>query len=215
MRHQHSGSIASSGRSFSWALVPVLALALGALFPGRVQATGGTVPPPPLGSDDESIGTLPILGNQYELVLVRRTHDTRPDFYLEGNYGEILSTIIGFTGSGTVTRENLADGRARLGFHGRIQLALDRGLSQVAGIGIGISVPVAYSGSEAASWFENRASALRNLNEGDLALPVTALDGIGALEQSPWILHAHSRTQGDYHFRALADSGVLFVGQSY
>jgi hypothetical protein len=195
-------------------LLPVAVLFLGFLLPGSAVATGHNDPIPG-GADDESIGTLPIVGNQGELILVRHTRDTRPAYYLEGSYGEVLSTIVGFSGSGTVTRENLADGRVRLSFHGRIQLALDSGLLQVTGIQIGASVPAAYRGSLASTWFEGRVSPASTLRQGDLALPVSALDALGALEQSPWILAARSRTQGNYQFRAESDAGVLYVGQLY
>jgi len=195
-------------------LLPVVALFLGFLFPGSAVATGHDDPGPG-GADDESIGTLPILGNQGELVLVRHSKDARPAYYLEGSYGEMLSTIVGFSGSGTVTRENLADGSVRLGFHGRIQLALDRGLLQVTGIQIGANVPAAYSGALASTAFEGRVSPASALRQGDLALPVSALDALGALEHSPWVLAARSQTLGNYLFRAESDSGVLYVGQSY
>jgi hypothetical protein len=196
-------------------LLPVVALFLGFLFPGSAVATGHDDLGPNLGADDESIGTLPILGDQDPLVFVRHTRDARPAYYLEGSYGELISTIVGLSGSGTVTRENLADGRVRLGFHGRVQLALDSGLLQVTGIQIGMNVPAAYRSGQASTWFEGRESPAYALRQGNLALPVSALDALGALEQSPWILSAHSRTQGNYQFRAQADAGLLFVGQSY
>lgn len=216
MKRQLSGRETASGRGWSWSLLPAVALAMGFLLPAGVHATdthGG--PPPPLGSDDESIGTLPIQGNQGQLMLVRNTRDTRPAYYIEGSYGELLSTIVGFSGSGSVTRENLADGRVRLGFHGRIQIALDRGLLAVTGIHVGASVPAAYRGAQANSSFEGRVSPTQVLRQGILPLPVSALDSLGALEQSPWTLAARSRTQGSYHFRAQSDAGILYIGQDY
>jgi hypothetical protein len=208
----------SSGRSSSWTLLLVLAFVLGFLFPGSATATGGSGNGSGVdrGGDDETIGTLPIVGNHgQQLALVRRVRDTRPDFYLEGSYGELLSTIVGFTGSGCVTYENRPGGTVRLGFHGQLELALDRNLLQVTGIQIGAFVPAAYSGARAWSGFAGLVAPTRALRPGDLALPVAALDGLGALDRTPWILAARSRVRGSYEFHALADAGVLYIGQTY
>lgn len=217
MRHQDSGSSTSSGRSWSWTPLLVAVFVLGFVFPGGPSATAGTASGPGVnqGGDDETIGTLPIMGNQGQLLLVRRTRDVRPDFYLEGAYDEMLSTITGFTGTGRATYETLPGGRVRLGFHGQLELQLDRGLLQVTGIQIGASVPSAYRGSQAWSGFAGQVSPTRALRSGNFLLPVAALDAQGALDQAPWVLSAHSRTCGNYQFHAMSDAGVLYIGQTY
>ena len=217
MTHQHTGFAASSGRSWLWTVLLALVFGLGLVFPAAPTAQAGTTSGGGLGQggDDETIGTLPILGNQGQLQLVRRVRDVRPDMYLEGAYDELLSTIIGFTGTGSVTYQTLPDGRVRLGFHGQLELALDRGLMQVTGIEIGASVPAAYRGAQAWAGFAGQVERTRALRTGDLALPVVALDALGSLDQAPWILGAQSPRQGSYMFHALAEGAVLYVGQTY
>lgn len=219
MRHQDSGTRIDSGRSWSWTLLLGVVLALGVVFPAGSMASGGAASGPDVGrggGDDETIGTLPILGNQGQtLELVRRARDVRPDFYLEGAYDEILSTIVGFTGTGRVSFETLPSGHVRLGFHGQLEVELDRGLLHATGLQIGARVPAAYRGARASGGLAGQAGPLFRMRTGDLALPVTALDGAGALDPTPWVLNANSRTCGGYQFHALADGSILYIGQSY
>jgi len=213
MTQQHSGSMTRSGRSRSWTVLPALAFVLGSIFAGGTIAIADAVRD--AGGDDETIGTLPICGNSGQLDLVRRFYDTRPDFYLEGSFGEIVSTVVGFTGSGHVTYESRPGGKVRLGFHGQIELALDRQLMQLTGIQVGTTVPEAYRGALAASGFAGQLTPMQALRSGSFGLPVTALDGVGALDSNSWVLAARSPIQGRYLFRARAAAGILYVGQTY
>jgi hypothetical protein len=217
MKNRQSGPWIRPGRGWPWAILLPVAFALGLAFPAGGVANAGTAPGAGAGQggDDETIGTLPILGNQGQLLLVRRARDVRPDFYLEGAYDELLATIVGFTGSGSVTYLPLADGRVRLGFHGALELALDRGLMQATQIEVGSHVPGAFRNAQAWSGFAGQFTPTRALRAGEFALPVAALDAAGQLEQNPWILGARSRARGSYLFHALADGAVLYVGQTY
>jgi len=200
--------------------MPLLAVAfvLGALFPAGAVATGDTNNSGPglgRGGDDETIGTLPIVGNHGQhLELVRHVRDVRPDFYLEGAYDELLATIIGFTGSGQVSYEPLPGGHVRLGFHGQLEVQLDRGLLQVTGIQVGTSVPEGYRAAQAWTGFAGQARSLR-LHAGDFSLPVSTLDSLGLLDQAPWVLGAQSRAHGSFLLHAFSDAGILYLGQNY
>ncbi len=229
MRHLQSGPTASSGRSASWTFLLAVVFVLGFLLPSGTSAFGGSDGTAGGGTtgggtggggaagggDDETIGTLPILANGSPFDLVRHLRDTRPDFYLEGAFDEILSTIVGYTGSGQVTLESRPGGLVRLGFHGQLELALDRSLLQLTGIQIGTTVPTEYRGARAQIGIAGQLTTIRAMRSGSFMLPVAALDGIGALNQVPWVLASHSRTQGGYLFHARADTAVLYVGQTY
>lgn len=106
MRQQALASSAGPGRGFTRLRFLAAALALGLAFPAFSSAVGGPTNGVGFdrGGDDETIGTLPITGNHGQhLPLVRKARDTRPAFYLEGSYGDLVSTIAGFTGSGSVS----------------------------------------------------------------------------------------------------------------
>jgi len=222
----------SSGRSTSWTLLLAVAFVLGFVFPAAPAALGGdtsgsggtagggtggggTGGGGTAGGDDETIGTLPILGAGGQFDLVRHFSDTRPDFYLEGAFDEILSTIVGYSGSGKVTMESRPGGLVRLGFHGELELALDRSLLQVTGIQVGTTVPEAFRGARAQIGIAGRLGQRQTLRAGNFRLPIAALDGAGALNQYPWVFASRTRAQGGYQFHALADAAVLYLGQTY
>ena len=225
MRHNPSGTRQSGTRSSlgglrPWNFLLAALIAAGFTLPGVVMAGGhnsgnSTGSDGGSGGDDETIGTLPILGNQGQIPLFRHVRDSRPNLYLQGNYDEILSTIVGFTGSGSATIESLPDGTVRLGLHGQLELQLDRGLLQVTGIQIGEHVPAAFRGAALSNGLAGQVGSAGRMRPGDQLLPVAGLDGLGLLGQTPWLLSAHSRTRGNYEFHAWADAGVLFVGQTY
>lgn len=228
MRHLQSGSMASSGRSASWTLLLAMAFVLGFVFPAAPAALGGgtsttgggttgggTTGGGTAGGDDETIGTLPILGNGGHFDLMRQLSDPRPDFYLEGAFDEILSTIVAYSGSGKVTLENRPGGLVRLGFHGELELALDRNLLQVTGIQVGTTVPDTFTGARAQIGIAGQLGQRKQLRAGNFRLPIAALDGIDALNQYPWVFASRTRLQGGYQFHALSDATVLHLGQTY
>ena len=228
MRHLQSGSTTSSGRSASWTLLLAVAFVLGFVFPAAPAALGGgtsgtgggttgggTSGGGTSGGDDETIGTLPMLGGGGQFDLVRHLNDVRPDFYLEGSFDEILSTITGYSGTGQVTMEPRPGGLVRLGFHGELELALDRSLLQVTGIQIGTSVPETFRGARAQIGIVGRLGQRHALRAGNFKLPIAALDGAGELSQYPWVFTSRTRAQGGYQFHALADATVLYLGQTY
>src|SRR5204863_2138132 len=93
------------------------------------------------GSDDETVGTLPIVGGNQQFDIVRRIRDSRPSFFLQGPADEAWSTIIGLSGAGKLSVETLPNGEVRLGFHGRLQLDLDQGVLNATNLQVGIYVP--------------------------------------------------------------------------
>jgi hypothetical protein len=190
-------------------------LALGFTLPGSAAASTNSGNGMGRGGDDETIGTLPIMGGQHPLPLYRHVRDSKVSFYLEGNYDEILSTIIGYTGTGRASVESLPNGMVRLGFHGQLEIQLDRGLLQVTGIEIGSRVPETFRGAAISSGFQGQLGPAGRLRAGDHDLPIAGLDGQGLLGQAPWILEAHSRSSGNYELHATADAGILYVGQTY
>ena len=229
MRHLQSGSRTSSGRSASWTLLLAVAFVVGFVFPaapsalggGTVATGGGSVGGGTLGGggtsggDDETIGTLPILGMGGQFDLVRHMNDPRPDFYLEGAFDEILSTILSYSGDGQVTLENRPGGLVRMGFHGELELALDRSLLQLTGIQVGTSVPTTFGGARAQVGIAGRLGQRHTLRAGSFRLPIATLDGLGELNQYPWVFTSRTRQQGGYQFHALSDATVLYLGQSY
>jgi len=223
----------SSGRSASWTLLLAVVFVLGFVFPAAPAALGGgtggsgggttgggsggggTGGGGTAGGDDETIGTLPILGGGGAFDLVRHLSDVRPDFYLEGSFDEILSTITGYSGTGQVTLETRPGGLVRLGFHGELELALDRSLLQVTGIQVGTTVPDTFRGARAQVGIAGSLGPRKVLRAGNFRLPIAALDGAGALNQYPWVFTSRTRLQGGYQFHALADTTTLYLGQTY
>ena len=211
----HSGTPTSAGRRPYWAFAMALVLGLWLAFPAGSLARANNGAGINRGGDDETIGTLPILGNQGQLVLVRNLRALRPDFYLEGYYGEILATIAGFRGEARVTSELLPNGMVRLGFHGDLELSLDRGMLQVTGIQIGSSIPEAFDGAQGWAGFPDEGIGTKGvLAAGELQLPVAALDAVGSLEQSPWSFDSLSPEGQGYRFRAVSIDGLLYIGQN-
>ena len=223
MRNQERANTSGPGRGWTRALLAVTAFALGMLLPGRAEATGqggGNGQSAPgagtdRGGDDETIGTLPIVGNRGQLDFVRMMRDVRPTFFLEGNFDEILSVIVGCDGVGRVSVEGLPDGRSRLRFHGRIDLQLDRQLMQAAGVELGVCVPPAFRGARAWSGLAGQITPAGALPAGNLPLPVSVLEARGSIQGRPWVLAARSARQGSYRFQAWTDAGLLHVGQTY
>lgn len=222
MRNQQRANTSGPGRGWTRALLAATALTLGVLLPGRAEATGqgGNGQSSPgvgtdRGGDDETIGTLPILGNRGHLDFVRMMRDVRPTFFLEGNFDEILSVIVGCDGVGRVSVEALADGRSRLRFHGRIEVQLDRQLMQAAGVELGASIPSTFRGARAWSGWAGQLTPAGTLAAGNLALPVSVLDARDSIQGHPWVLAARSARQGNYRFQAWTDAGLLHIGQTY
>lgn len=207
------------GRGLIRAVLAVLTIGWGALLPchaqGGGQANNQSSPGVGRGGDDETIGTLPILGNGGQLNLVRRMRDVRPSFYLDGHFDEILSVIAGCEGHGRVSVEPLPDGRSRLTFHGRIELRLDRQLMQAAGVELGTCVPATFGGVPAWSGWSGSLAPLGLLRAGSFALPVASLDANGSIQASPWNFAARSARLGAYRLQAWADPIQLHLRQTY
>lgn len=220
MRNQQRANTSGPGRGWTRALLAAAAFTLGMLLPGRAEATGqgGNGQSTPgagtdRGGDDETIGTLPILGNRGQLDFVRVMRDVRPAFYLEGNFDEILSVIVGCDGVGRVSVEGLPGGRSRLRFHGRVELQLDRQLMQAAGVELGTWVPATFRGARAWSGWAGQFTPAGTLASGCLGLPVAVLEARGSIQGHPWMFAARSALQGGYRFQAWTDAGTLHIGQ--
>lgn len=216
--HERANST-GPGRGWIRALLATFLVGWGVLLPAQAQGGGSSNNPSSpgvgRGGDDETIGTLPIVGNHGQIDIVRWMRDVRPSFYLEGQFDEILSVISGCDGFGRVSVEALADGRSRLVFHGRLEVRLDRQLMQAACVDVGAFVPATFRGATAWSGWSGNLTPLGALRTGDLALPVGMLDANGAVFGSPWNLAARSSSYGCYRLQAWADPLQLHLRQSY
>lgn len=99
--------------------------------------------------DDETIGTLPMLGGNGSIAIVRNRASVKPSLYLEGRYDEILSVLSHSQGRGLMSVESLGGERVRCVFHGRLAIGLDMNLLAMTRIRMGIHVPAAFRGQQA------------------------------------------------------------------
>lgn len=99
--------------------------------------------------DDETIGTLPMLGGDGSIGIVRNRLSTRPSLYLEGRYDEIIAVLTHSRGRGLMSVEHLGGERVRCTFHGRLAIGLDQGLLAMTRVQMGIHVPAEYRGQQA------------------------------------------------------------------
>lgn len=99
--------------------------------------------------DDETIGTLPMLGGNGSIGIVRNRSGVKPSLYLEGRYDEILAVLTHSQGRGLMSVESLGGERVRCVFHGRLAIGLDMNLLAMTRIQMGIHVPAAFRGQQA------------------------------------------------------------------
>jgi len=101
------------------------------------------------GAGHETIGTLPMVGGNGSIAIVRNRASVKPSLYLEGRYDEILSVLSHSQGRGLMSVESLGGERVRCVFHGRLAIGLDMNLLAMTRIRMGIHVPAAFRGQQA------------------------------------------------------------------
>lgn len=133
-------------------------------------------------SDDETVGTLPIIGggsNTFEYH--RYLHDVRPSFYLQGNSLDVLSAISSIGGRFVVTLA-IVDPNLdviRLTFHGAPRLALDRAIFEEAQLDVGLSTPRSFGSTGVVMSGGESGCESQTVNPGLTPLPVGALATAG------------------------------------
>lgn len=176
---------------------------------------------PPTATDDETVGTLPILdGGSLGIDVLRRWEDPRPALYLEGSGESIANALLAAEGEGVATLEDLGSGQARLTFYGTVRVHLDRvSLDDDATLEIGLSLQpsaVIYEYGPTMLGWNGQVRSLGALSVGQHRLPVQHLEAHGALDLAP--LDASTSlgaggAQARHRFVALGE--VLTISQSY
>ncbi len=121
------------------ALMACLPLAIGS------QSTGDSI----YTSDDETIGTLPMVNGGGSIAIQRNLQSNKPALYLEGRYDEICAVLVHSQGQGAMSVQSLGGGRVRCTFHGRLAIGLDQNLLSMTRIQMGIHIPQAFRGQAA------------------------------------------------------------------
>jgi hypothetical protein len=175
-------------RGVAGALALCAALIAPALAEGR-STQGGVPPPPPAVSDDETVGTLPMVGGTDSLDFFRFLRDGRASFYLQGSLSEIQQAVVAVSGHNAVTVEFLDEtgDNVRLTFHGRVSLILDRSTVEAGGITAGVMVPTTFGAGQSQFWLGATPSEPTGLSAGALPIPLTSLVVRGALDQRPLV----------------------------
>lgn len=135
------------------------------------------------GTDDETIGTLPIFGGGLAIDIVRKVRDPRPAAFVEGSIVEIGNALIDAQGSGVATLQGLGDDRVRLTFHGDLVVRFDRVFVDLATtLTFGLETQAPILGETNLFWHQHSRS-LGALPAGTLELPVSLMEETGALDQ--------------------------------
>jgi hypothetical protein len=187
----------STSRSTAWRAVLLTALvSLAFAGPSTAQCGGSGGGPGFTSGGDETVGTLPIVGQIHiDLPVVGGWRGNHPAFYLEGTPAELGILIRGARGAGFATYEALDPhaSRIRLAFHGAVTLVLDRELLGMLRVQTGVAVPTSFDAREMTiGWGGNPTRTMR-LRSGLLFLPVPSLSADGVLDQGPLRMHAIGR----------------------
>ncbi len=170
-------------RGVAISLALCAALLAPALADGRGTLDGSA--PPPAAPDDETVGTLPMMGSSNSLDFFRFLRDGRASFYLQGSLTQIQDAVVAISGHNAVTVEFLDESgdNVRLTFHGRVRLVLDRNAVEAGGIGAGVMVPATFGAGQSQFWLGATASDPTGLRAGPLPIPLGSMVARGALDQ--------------------------------
>lgn len=162
-----------------------LALCVALLGPALAEAgrPGGNAPPPST-TDDETLGTLPVVGPTNDFDYFRFLRDGSASFYLQGSLAEIQHSVVSIEGHNAVTIQFLDDtaDNVRLTFHGRVRLVLDRNAVEAGGFQAGVMVPTTFGAGQAQFWLGADTAGPTGLKAGPVSLPVNAFLTRGALD---------------------------------
>lgn len=160
--------------------------------------------------DDESIGSLPILGGGFVLLPPGMDFPgLRPNLYLEGPTQHVMDALLSATGSGVIRVEESGDGRTSIVFHGAMQVdfALASFFDDSLEVGLLTGAELGHVG--AAVFYRGRMvtrTALRPLEQFEL--PVQAMLAIDELKSGVDLFTADV-LGGRSQYRLASHGGVL------
>lgn len=158
--------------------------------------TPGNTPPGGL-ADDESIGSLPMLGGGFHfLPQAPSAGRDRPSAFVEGPRGRLLRALLDASGSGQVSLQPTEDpGRWLLLVHGDAELHFDARLFLDPEVRSGLLVGTDLGDVAAGAFWEGRRVARRVLTPLERwDVPVAGLHEAGMLESGLELYAARSRS---------------------
>jgi len=210
-----SRAISSRGAS-SLVASAVLVLAAGFLTsggdPNAPGLAGGSEGPTSAGGgDDETVGTLPIAGDQDTFIVLRAARITHPSLYIQGSVDEVLSNAVFVRGDRRVLAQPMSNGELRLVFLGDAQVGFDRNGFHTANLRVGVVVPQGASILRSgAAWNGQALSTWTYVYE----LPIAQFEANGLLDQAP-VLAGISTSQGSTSVRAQASLDAVVLTQRH
>ncbi len=163
------------------------------------------------GGGDETVGTLPVTLSGSGLEFRRQGTVTQPALFVEGNYFQIVDSVLAARGHGIVLVQSLdpVTGWSRLVFLGEAQVTFDRQMLALAPVRLGMAIP---RQADATLQWGNRSSSSSAV--GLIDLPIVALLASGTLEHTPFQAFAGSGRTGT-RIWANATPDVLVLTQSH
>lgn len=145
---------------------------------GSAFGAGGTG-----GGGDESVGTLPVTLSGSGLEFRREGTITRPSLFVEGNYFQIIDSVLAARGHGIVLVQSLdpVTGWSRFVFLGEAQVTFDRQMLGLAPVRIGLAMP-----REANETLRLGNRTQSSSTVGWIDLPIMPLLSSGTLEHAPF-----------------------------
>jgi hypothetical protein len=200
------------GRSRGWRISTALAAAGLCIAAGISPARGeerkidGGEPPiePSLFTGDETIGTLPILQGPETIVIRRDLLIQQPSLCLEGDFDEIMASIVSVRGAAVAQVNALPVGpgasrsdRVQVIFPGNVQLGFDRLLIESSSIQVGVWMPERTRAGSIEFVWNSRLGTIPA--ESQLVhLPVLSMSAVGALSYAPFLAHAQGALGSTY-----------------
>jgi len=182
---------------------------------GKEYQSSGPPPTAPAGIGDETVGTLPVLQGSAGIVLRRDVEIRGPSFFIEGNVNDVRNCVVLAQGEAVakVIPLDVATGRVRMVFPGRLSLALDRVMVESCALEFGLLVPEPASYAYPVGMWGQRTFGL--VPQSSLvSLPVTPMSSVGALETAPLRVFASGFLQST-RFEAQATPDLLVVRQRH
>jgi hypothetical protein len=166
----------------------------------------------PFGPDEEAVGTLPIKGRDRGPLVLPRS----PGIYLRGSEEAVRGTVLAADGDGFVLEGEITEtGEYQLTFHGEVELELDAGLLQVAGVQAGLVSTDPVHATQAAALTEHSLLLRARMGVGELLeLPLGDYEQSGVLDgEGVRVLTASPLTGRDW-MQVHALGGVIRLRQA-
>ena len=163
-----------------------------------------------LNPDEEAVGTLPTIRKQEKLPKL----PAHPGVFLRGPREAIHAGVIAATGGGYAVVDSSPNGEGiEVVFHGDVDLELDSGLLQVAGVTLGVAALDPIYETQAAAMTETTLLLNTSLAVGgSLGLPFEDFQASGALDEGIHVLTS-SPLLGRDAIDIEAIGGLLLVDQ--